>query len=105
MAIALMSVFGSTYFCEQIFSHMKFILSSQRCRLPEDHLEACVQLKVTRYSLSFAIKLRQWTVTVKYKNVWHARLLNVKIIHKLAHCVQKVADPCCIRQYFPFHVS
>ena len=34
-----------------------------------------------------------WTVTVKYKNVCHARLLNVKIINKLAHCVQKVADP------------
>ena len=50
MTIALMSVFGSTYLCKQIFSHMKFILSSQRCRLTEDHLEACVQLKATRYS-------------------------------------------------------
>ena len=50
MAIALMSVFGSTYLCEQIFLHMKFILSSQGCRLTEDHSEACVQLKVTRYS-------------------------------------------------------
>ena len=50
MAIALMSVFGFTYLCKQIFSHMKFILSSQCCRFTEDHLEACVQLKVTKYS-------------------------------------------------------
>ena len=32
MAIALLSVFGSTYLCELIFSHMKFILSSHRSR-------------------------------------------------------------------------
>ena len=50
MAIALLSVFGSTYLCEQIFSHIKFILSFHRSRLTEDHSEACVQLKVTRYS-------------------------------------------------------
>ena len=49
MAIVL-SVFGSTYLCKQTFSHMKFILSSHRSRLTEDHSEACVQLKVTRYS-------------------------------------------------------
>ena len=35
---------------QQTISHMKFILSSQRCRLTEDHSEACVQLEVTRYS-------------------------------------------------------
>ena len=50
MAIALLSVFGSTYLCEQLFSHMKFILTSHRCGLTKDHSEACVQLKVTRYS-------------------------------------------------------
>ena len=50
MAIALLSVFGSTYLCEQIFSRMKFILSSHHSQLTEDHSEACVQLKVTRYS-------------------------------------------------------
>ena len=44
------SVCGSTYLWEQIFSHMKFILSFHRSRLTEDHSEACVQLKVTRYS-------------------------------------------------------
>ena len=50
MAVALLSVFGSTYLCEQIFSHMKFILSSNRSRLTEDHSEACVQLKIARYN-------------------------------------------------------
>ena len=51
MAIALLFVSGSTSLCKQIFSHMKFILSSHRSRLT-DHSEACVQLKVTRYSLN-----------------------------------------------------
>ena len=53
MAIALLSIFGSTYLCERIFSHtkfMKFILSSHCSRLTENHSEACVQLKVTRCS-------------------------------------------------------
>ena len=50
MAIASLSVFGSTYLCEQIFSHMKFILSSHHSWHTKDHSEACVQLKVTRYS-------------------------------------------------------
>ena len=52
MAIALLSVLGSTYLCKQIFSQMKFILSSHRSRLIEDHSKACVQLNVTRCSSS-----------------------------------------------------
>ena len=32
VAKALLSVFGSTYLCEQIFSHMKFALSPHRSR-------------------------------------------------------------------------
>ena len=51
MAIALLSVFGSTYLCEQIISHMKLTLSSHRSRLTEYHSEACVQLKATRYTV------------------------------------------------------
>ena len=50
MAIALLSIIGSTYLCEQILSHMKFILSSHCSRLTKDHSKACVQLKVTKYS-------------------------------------------------------
>ena len=50
MAIALQSAFGSIYLCEQIFSHMKFILSAHRSRLAEDHSESCTQLKVSKIS-------------------------------------------------------
>ena len=37
MVIALLSIFGSTYLCEQIFSQMKFILSSHCSRFTEDY--------------------------------------------------------------------
>ena len=47
---ALLSAFGSTYLCEQIFSYMKHILSPQRSRLTTEHLESCVKLKVTNYT-------------------------------------------------------
>uniref|UniRef100_UPI00358FEE4E general transcription factor II-I repeat domain-containing protein 2-like n=1 Tax=Myxine glutinosa TaxID=7769 RepID=UPI00358FEE4E len=50
VALALLSVFGSTYLCEQIFSHMKNVLSPSRSRLTTDHSEACAQLKVTNYN-------------------------------------------------------
>ena len=49
VAKALLSVFGSTYFCKQIFSHLKFVLSPHCSRLTADNSEACVQLKVTNY--------------------------------------------------------
>ena len=49
VAKALLSIFGSTYLYEQIFSHMKFVLSPHRSRLTADNSEACVQLKVTNY--------------------------------------------------------
>ena len=49
VAKALLSVFGSTYLCKQIFSHMKFVLSLHRSRLTADNSEAYVQLKVTNY--------------------------------------------------------
>ncbi|XP_065148348.1 general transcription factor II-I repeat domain-containing protein 2-like [Paramisgurnus dabryanus] len=50
LALALLTVFGSTYLCEQIFSHMNSVLSPSRNRLSVDHSEACVQLKVTHYT-------------------------------------------------------
>ena len=49
VAKALFSVFGFTYMCEQIFSHVKFVLSPHRSRLTADNFEGCVQLKVTNY--------------------------------------------------------
>jgi hypothetical protein len=49
IAFALLSAFGSTYSCEQIFSHMKAVLNPQRSRLTPEHSENCVKLKVTKY--------------------------------------------------------
>lgn len=49
VAFALLSAFGSTYQCEQIFSHMKHILNPHRSKLTTDHSEGCVKLKVSRY--------------------------------------------------------
>ena len=49
IACALLSAFGSTYLREQIFSHMKHILSPQRSRLTTEYSESCVKLKVTNY--------------------------------------------------------
>lgn len=50
VAFALLSAFGSTYQCEQIFSHMRHILNPHRSKLTTDHSEGCVKLKVSRYS-------------------------------------------------------
>ena len=52
MAIALLSAFGSTYLSEQTFSHMKFIFSAHRSRVTEDHSKSCIQLNVSKFSLS-----------------------------------------------------
>uniref|UniRef100_A0A3B1K4F4 DUF4371 domain-containing protein n=1 Tax=Astyanax mexicanus TaxID=7994 RepID=A0A3B1K4F4_ASTMX len=49
IALALLSVFGSTYLCEQVFSHMKSVLSPIRSCLTTDNSESCLQLKVTNY--------------------------------------------------------
>ena len=54
IALALLSVLGSTYLCEQVFSHMKHVLSPTHSRLTTEHSEACLQLKVTNYELSQA---------------------------------------------------
>ena len=47
----LLSVFGSTYLYEQIFSPMKFAMSLHRSRHTADNSEVCIQLKVTNYKL------------------------------------------------------
>lgn len=46
VARAMLSAFGSTYRCGQIYSPMKSILSPSCSRLVTDHSEACVQLSV-----------------------------------------------------------
>ena len=50
VAFSMLSAFGSTYTCEQIFSHMKAVLSPQRSCLTPVHAEACVKFKVTKYT-------------------------------------------------------
>ncbi|KAK1882848.1 General transcription factor II-I repeat domain containing protein 2 [Dissostichus eleginoides] len=49
-AFGVLSIFGSTYLCEQIFSSMNYIKSKYRSRLTDDSLRSCVKIKVTSYS-------------------------------------------------------
>jgi hypothetical protein len=50
LAFSLLTMFGSTYVCEQLFSSMNFIKSTVRNRIGTDLSETCVQLKSTNYS-------------------------------------------------------
>ena len=45
IAFALLSAFGSTYSCEQIFSRLKAVLNPQRSRLAHAHSENCMNSK------------------------------------------------------------
>ncbi|KAM4702061.1 general transcription factor II-I repeat domain-containing protein 2B-like [Discoglossus pictus] len=49
-AFGVLSIFGSTYVCEQLFSNMNYIKNKHRSRLRDDSLQACVKMKVTSYS-------------------------------------------------------
>ena len=49
-AFGVLSIFGSTYLCEQVFSSMNFIKSKYRSRLTNESLQSCVKIKVTSYS-------------------------------------------------------
>ena len=46
-AMALLTIFGSTYRCEQAFSHVNFIKSKNRSRLNKISLEATLKLKLS----------------------------------------------------------
>lgn len=46
-SISIISMFGSTYICEQFFSKMKYVKSKGRSRLTDEHLFA--QLKIATY--------------------------------------------------------
>ena len=48
-ALGVLSIFGSTYLCEQIFSNMNYIKSKYRTRLTDESLQSCVKIKVTSY--------------------------------------------------------
>uniref|UniRef100_A0A8C4X7H4 HAT C-terminal dimerisation domain-containing protein n=1 Tax=Erpetoichthys calabaricus TaxID=27687 RepID=A0A8C4X7H4_ERPCA len=49
LAFAVLSLFGSTYSCEQSFSSMNLIKSTLRNRLIDENLESCLKLKTTTY--------------------------------------------------------
>jgi predicted nucleotidyltransferase len=49
LAFAVLSLFGSTYSCEQSFSSMNLIKSKLRNRLIDENLESCLKLKTTTY--------------------------------------------------------
>jgi len=50
LALSKLTMFGSTYACEQLFSSMNFIKSTVRNRLGTELSEAYVQIKSTSYS-------------------------------------------------------
>uniref|UniRef100_A0A8C1I0R4 HAT C-terminal dimerisation domain-containing protein n=1 Tax=Cyprinus carpio carpio TaxID=630221 RepID=A0A8C1I0R4_CYPCA len=69
-AFGVLSIFGSTYLCEQIFSNMNYIKSKYRTRLTDESLQSCVKIKVTSYmpdveKLSSDVRKQNW-VTVAY---------------------------------------
>ncbi|GFU88737.1 dimer_Tnp_hAT domain-containing protein [Trichonephila clavipes] len=47
LAFAVLSLFGSTYICEQSFSSMNNIKSKLRSRLIDENLESCLTLRTT----------------------------------------------------------
>ena len=53
LSFAVLSLFGSTYICEQSFSSMNIIKSKLRSRLIAENLESCLKLKTTTYKPDF----------------------------------------------------
>ncbi|KAK7918764.1 hypothetical protein WMY93_010048 [Mugilogobius chulae] len=49
-AFGVLSIFGSTYICEQLFSNVNYIKSKYRSRQTDESLQSCVKIKVTSYS-------------------------------------------------------
>ncbi|XP_069599634.1 general transcription factor II-I repeat domain-containing protein 2-like [Ranitomeya imitator] len=49
VGIAVLTMFGSTYACEQSFSHLKHIKTNIRSRLTDGSLNACMKLNLTTY--------------------------------------------------------
>lgn len=49
LANAVLTMFGSSYFCEQLFSSLNYIKSSERNRLGKEMTAACVRLRTTTY--------------------------------------------------------
>ena len=45
-ALGVLSIFGSTYACEQLFYTMNYIKNKHLSRLTDDSLQSCVKMKV-----------------------------------------------------------
>jgi 17beta-estradiol 17-dehydrogenase/3beta-hydroxysteroid 3-dehydrogenase/mitotic-spindle organizing protein 1 len=60
LATKMLTVFGSTYICEQTFSRMKFIKSKFRTRMSDDHLHHYLRISVTNFptDINLAAKLQ-----------------------------------------------
>lgn len=46
-AMKMLSLFGSTFLCEQLFSRMKAVKSNSRSSLTDDNLESCLRVSVS----------------------------------------------------------
>jgi hypothetical protein len=49
LATKMLTVFGSTYICEQTFSRMKLIKSKFRTTMTDDYLHHCLRISVTNF--------------------------------------------------------
>lgn len=52
-ASRLLSIFGTTYCCESLFSTMKFIKSKHRSQLTNEHLTELIRTALTNYEPNF----------------------------------------------------
>lgn len=49
----LLSIFGTTYVCESLFSTLEFIKSMYRSELTDEHLSELVRTALTNYQPDF----------------------------------------------------
>lgn len=53
LALTVSSMFGTTYICEQSFSHMNMIKTRYRASMTNEHLEQCLRISVTSETPNF----------------------------------------------------
>jgi len=70
----MMSIFSSTYLCEQTFSKMKYVKSKYRTNLSDEHLQATLLIGTTKFDANYQdiLKNKQFQtshlVTYSYHN-------------------------------------
>ena len=55
LAIAILSIFSSTYCCESLFSQMNLIKNNLRSSMIDESSSACVLFKVTEYETDIKV--------------------------------------------------